>query len=224
MATRKGWGTPREGRPSRQQLNSTPGGQGGLVKRFKFFLTFKEARVVARTLGLGGHREWEAWCKAGKRPPNIPSHPDDTYRNDGWISWPDWLGYVGTYEFLPFAKARRIVRKLKLGSREEWRAWSKSGKRPLNISSNPHRTYRDDGFISYPDWLGYEGRAHTGQGVTQGQKKKKSKKKKGGEGWGGLIRPGATPVAGRGWVGRRSEREVASPEVDIMGCSPSPNS
>ena len=65
------------------------------------------------------------------------------------------------------------------------------------------------------------------------KKKKKKGKKKGGAappdgdsspGGGMPMTPGATPVAGRGRVGRRSEREVASPEVDIMGCSPSPNS
>jgi hypothetical protein len=79
------------------------------------------------------------------------------YRDDGWISWPDWCGYVGRYEtMLPFAKARAIVRREKLGSEKEWRAWRKSGKRPRNIPANPDKTYRANGFISMPDWLGYE--------------------------------------------------------------------
>ena len=58
-------------------------------------------------------------------------------------------------DMLPFAAARAIVRKLKLKSQKEWKAWSKSGQRPSNIPGNPDRTYRDDGWISYPDWLGY---------------------------------------------------------------------
>ena len=57
---------------------------------------------------------------------------------------------------LPFAAARTIVRKLKLKSFKEWDAWRKSGQRPSNIPSNPHLTYRDDGWISMPDWLGYK--------------------------------------------------------------------
>jgi hypothetical protein len=85
----------REGRPSPQQLNSTPGGAGGRVKGFKFFLTFEEARVVVRKLKLGSKKAWAAWSKSGKRSPNIPSNPHQAYRDTGFISYPDWLGYEG---------------------------------------------------------------------------------------------------------------------------------
>ena len=52
---------------------------------------------------------------------------------------------------LPFAAARAIVRKLKLKGQKEWKEWSKAGYRPSNIPSTPHKTYRDDGWISMPD-------------------------------------------------------------------------
>ena len=68
-------------------------------------------------------------------------------------------GRVFSSRMLPFAVARAIVHKLKLKSQEEWQAWSKAGQRPSNIPATPNRTYRDDGWISFPDWLGYEGRA-----------------------------------------------------------------
>ena len=58
-------------------------------------------------------------------------------------------------DMLPFAAARAIVRKLNMKSEKEWRAWSKSGQRPSNIPSRPSSTYRDDGWISTADWLGY---------------------------------------------------------------------
>ena len=60
-------------------------------------------------------------------------------------------------QFLPFKQAREVVRKLKLTSQKEWEEWRKSGERPNNIPSSPQRTYRDAGWISVPDWLGYEG-------------------------------------------------------------------
>ena len=62
-------------------------------------------------------------------------------------------------DMLPFAAARTIVRKLKLKGVEEWYVWRKSGQRSSNIPSLPSKTYRDDGWISMPDWLGYEGQA-----------------------------------------------------------------
>jgi hypothetical protein len=125
--------------------------------------SFTEGRALVRGLGLKGTKEWWAWSKSGQRPSNIPSDPGRTYRDDDWISMPDWLGYETTRaprgQMLPFAVARAIVRKLKLKCREEWNAWRKSGQRPSNIPSNPSQTYRDDGWISMPDWLGYEGQA-----------------------------------------------------------------
>ena len=44
-------------------------------------------------LKLKGPKEWWAWCKSDQRPDNIPSTPNRSYRDDGWISLPDWLGY-----------------------------------------------------------------------------------------------------------------------------------
>jgi hypothetical protein len=123
--------------------------------------SFTEARALVRGLGLKSQRGWQAWSKSGQRPSDIPSHPDRAYRDDGWISWPHWLGSGSTsnrvlhVNMLPFAVGRAIVRKLKLKTQKEWFAWSKSGQRPSNIPGSPERTYRDDGWISYPDWLGY---------------------------------------------------------------------
>ena len=174
-------------------------------------LPFAVGRAYARKLKLRRTREWKAWSKSGRRPFNIPSNPDTTYRDDGWISWPDWIGYgsaggaaasrsssssssattapkkkstktcrrrpttthpghaswpyclgsgsggkaTNKVAPLPFAAARAYARKLKLKSQKEWREWGTSGQRPSNIPAHPERMYRDDGWISMPDWLGY---------------------------------------------------------------------
>ena len=55
-------------------------------------LPFKEALVVARSLGLPGQREWKAWSKEGLRPRNVPSDPPKVYRDHGWQGWGHWLG------------------------------------------------------------------------------------------------------------------------------------
>ena len=57
------------------------------------FRPFAEARKFARSLGFTNRREYEKWAKSGQRPNDIPSHADDVYRNEGWVSWPDFLGY-----------------------------------------------------------------------------------------------------------------------------------
>ena len=119
-------------------------------------LPFAAARAIVRRLKLKGQKEWLAWSRAGQRPSNIPANPHKMYRIDGWISYPDWLGKEGgNGAMLPFAAARVIVRRLKLKSNKEWVAWCSSGQRPSNIPSNPNMSYRNDGWISMPDWLGY---------------------------------------------------------------------
>ena len=137
-------------------------GGGGEAWNKGSYLSFAVAKAIVWKLKLERQEEWKAWSKSGQRPSNIPSDPARTYRDDGWISYPDWLGYEGRAppgkrkDMLPFVVARAIVRKLKLKSEKEWKAWSKSGQRPSNIPSTPHKVYRDDGWISMPDWLGYD--------------------------------------------------------------------
>ena len=59
------------------------------------FLPFEEAREYARNLKLKGKIEWRNWSKSGMRPSNIPSAPNTNYKNKGWKSWADFLGYLG---------------------------------------------------------------------------------------------------------------------------------
>jgi hypothetical protein len=121
----------------------------------KDMLPFAVGRAYVRKLKLKSWKAWREWSKSGQRPFNVPGRPDLTYRDDGWVSWPEWLGNGKQYDMLPFAVGRAYARKLKLKTHREWKAWSKSGQRPSNIPADPARTYRDDGWISMPDWLGY---------------------------------------------------------------------
>ena len=149
--------------------------------------SFTEGRAYVRGLELKTQREWQAWSKNKQRPSDIPSNPSVAYRDDGWTSYPDWLGMKGGRgNMLPFTAGRAYVRKLKLKTQREWKEWSKSGQRPSNIPGNPAATYRDDGWISLPDWLGYgsEGGAaasrssSTSSSATTAPKKKTKKKRK----------------------------------------------
>ena len=57
------------------------------------FLPFEEAREIVRKVGLKSCKEWEEWSR-DCRPADIPSRPDITYADEGWESYPDWLGYA----------------------------------------------------------------------------------------------------------------------------------
>ncbi len=46
------------------------------------------------------------------------------------------------------------MHQLQLKSRKEWSEWAKSESRPDDIPFNPHRAYKDNGWISFGDWFG----------------------------------------------------------------------
>ena len=55
------------------------------------FLPYSEAKRVMHTLNLRSSTEWREFCRAGKRPDNIPALPHRDYPD--FVSWADFLGY-----------------------------------------------------------------------------------------------------------------------------------
>jgi hypothetical protein len=41
---------------------------------------------------LNSVKEWTEYSKSGERPIDIPSNPQNTYKNKGWQGWADFLG------------------------------------------------------------------------------------------------------------------------------------
>ena len=68
---------------------------------YRSYLPFKKARNYSRSLGLRNKNQWQAFYKGdlphiGKIPTNIPTNPNRTYANSGWVSFGDWLGTGNT--------------------------------------------------------------------------------------------------------------------------------
>jgi superfamily II DNA or RNA helicase len=133
-------------------------GTGTIAPNKREYRSFTEARIFARGLGLKNQSEWRKFVKSGKLPDDIPAKPDNGYKNDGWVGIGDWLGTgrVANFNrsFRSFKEARKFARSLGLKSSLEWSSYSKSGKRPDDIPSAPNRTYQDQGWINWKDWLG----------------------------------------------------------------------
>ena len=125
--------------------------------------SFEEARDYVRCLVLRSQKKWKEWSKSGERPRDIPSRPDQVYKEEGWLSWGDFLGYTPGHvaekrsktKRRTFTEARDYVRSFCFKSKEEWREWSKSGLRPSDIPSDPDLVYKDKGWLSWADFLGF---------------------------------------------------------------------
>ncbi len=131
-------------------------GTGTLAQQDRAYRPFPEARVFVRALGLKNLAEWRDYCRSGRRPADIPSHPDRVYTAE-WRGLGDWLG-TGTLApqdrtYRPFPEARVFVRALGLKSRAEWEDYCRSGRKPVNIPSNPNRVYKTK-WRGYGDWFG----------------------------------------------------------------------
>ncbi len=67
------------------------------------FLSFEHARAFARRQGLKNASEWRRFARGklhgmhGKStlPSDVPADPEAAYRDNGWISYSDWLGHNG---------------------------------------------------------------------------------------------------------------------------------
>ena len=108
-------------------------------------------------MGLKSIAEWYAYCRSSESPDNISSSCNQTYNNE-WISWYDWLGKEKPRGlFLSFEKARKFAIKLGLKGKIEWKRYYHAMV-VKNIPSHPDETYKDCGWISWMDFLGYEKR------------------------------------------------------------------
>ena len=131
-------------------------GTGTIAPQNMVFRKFKDARSFIRQLSLKSNQEWRTYTKSIEFPIDIPSAPDRIYKNNGWQSWGDFLGTdnIGKGDWLPFMQARKFVHKLKLEGKDQWVDYCKSGLKPKDIPSVPARAYKDHGWKGYGDWVG----------------------------------------------------------------------
>jgi hypothetical protein len=140
----------------RQQRNSYPG--------------YKNSLELAVQLKLKSVEQWKLYVKGmlpdlPPKPDWMPSDPAKVYKDAGWEGWGVWLGTGRIANqnkvFLPFHESRKFAQKLGLKNQAEWRKYvggdfGSLSPLPSKIPRGPYSYYRDKGWISWPDFLGYE--------------------------------------------------------------------
>lgn len=95
-------------------------------------------------------------------PYNIPKKPDRFYKvNNEWISWGDFLGTDAVApqkkKYREFNKAKEFVRSLNIKNNLDWRKYSKTKNKPIDIPSNPDVVYKHSNeWSGWKNWLGTE--------------------------------------------------------------------
>ena len=116
--------------------------------------TWKDERISSR-------KQFVEWTRSGKRPFNFPSNPWSAYKSQ-WRGLKDFLGAGRQRNVarMSFINAKAFMRKAlfrgeRIRTREEFRAWSRSGERPTNFPGDPFVAYKDD-WVSWRDFLGLD--------------------------------------------------------------------
>lgn len=133
-------------------------GTNHIANQYRTYRPYEEAHAFVKSLGLKSVADWDAWTKSNARPEDIPTNPRRIYKDRGWADWGSWLGtgrianQNKTYR--SFQDARTFVHGLRLQSKNDWSVWAQSARRPDDIPATPDRTYRDQGWEGWGDWLG----------------------------------------------------------------------
>ena len=121
----------------------------------KTFLEYEKAINFVKKLDINSNSEWIKYCSTENKPSNIPSNPDVFYKNNGWISWYEWLSHDNSWrskkqEFLSYNDSKIFIKFMGLKTHRDWVKYSKNN-RPVNIPANPWKIYKE--WIGIKDWL-----------------------------------------------------------------------
>ena len=132
-------------------------GNKNISNKKKDFRAYGPARKYVRGLKLKSIKEFKELKRNGNIPKDIPSKPNITYENTGWVSYSDWLGTdivaPQNIKFVSFKEAKEFVKDLGLKTSMDWREYKKSGNRPSFISANPDSKYKNE-WKGWADFLG----------------------------------------------------------------------
>ena len=121
------------------------------------FRDFKSAKEFVKTLNLKDISEWNEYCTSGNKPQDIPSDPENIYKNKGWTTMKTWLNItINTKSLPPFeeavVEARKLAKIHNITGIETWRL-ACEGALIVTLTSFPYNTYKKEWKgIGY--WLG----------------------------------------------------------------------
>jgi hypothetical protein len=120
------------------------------------FLSYQESKKYVNNLHITSQKKWKEYCKSGNRPNYIPTNPDVIYKNNGWVSWFDWLGNKknkNSDNFISYDVSVVFVEKLNITNQRDWIKYCKSGNLPNYIPAKPDVIYKNRGWVSWAVWF-----------------------------------------------------------------------
>ena len=68
-------------------------GTENLSSKDRVYKSFLDARKFVHSLEFKSSKEWFIYLNEGVKPNDIPTKPERTYKDKGWLGMSDWLGH-----------------------------------------------------------------------------------------------------------------------------------
>lgn len=128
--------------------NTSDGGEGSSGKRFETTLDELKKWLI-NIPEINSEEKWREWVKIGELPKWFPKRPDYVYKNDGWVSWNEFLGNKVNY--LNYNELKEFVTQNNIKSMDSY-----IKNRLENMPYNPAYYYKNDGWVSWYEFLDKE--------------------------------------------------------------------
>ena len=134
--------------------------------QFKNYPSYEIVKEIVKEYQIKNFDEWRFFCKTDKFPSGkLPKAPQGFYKNQGWISWGDFLGTKSNSnqkrKYMSYTEAKEWVKNLALKSMSEYRDYCKGNyshlpKKPINLPVAVGEIYKNNGWRGFQDFLGYD--------------------------------------------------------------------
>jgi hypothetical protein len=114
------------------------------------FYSYAEAKAKVQDMGITSQRDYR---QKREDHPLLPSNPNMIYKDTGWVSWPMFLRNEAEIHFYSYAEAKAKVQEMGISLRLDYK---KRKGEDLRLPGAPDRFYKDNGWISWPVFLGRE--------------------------------------------------------------------
>jgi len=137
--------------------NHSNGGKGGNIKKYK--ITYDSTKEWI-SINLPQIDSQTKWNKNKKYLPNfIPKKPDLVFKNNGWVSWGDFLTTNNISNnkkiFLSYEECKLFAKENNINSQSNWAEFIKVNKKtiPTNVPKSPEHVYKNKGWVSWSEFL-----------------------------------------------------------------------
>lgn len=113
-----------------------------------YYSTYEEAKKAVARLKISIYGEYKRRYKEDQR---LPSQPNRSYRNKGWIDWSGFFDRSTKQFYSSFIETKQAIKRLGIKNQEDYRIHYKEDSR---LPSAPNEFYKDTGWKNWSDLFG----------------------------------------------------------------------